>query len=219
MAKTEYTEETRWTSAEYNLSVARLAWAAVKGDMDCSARQQVALALDDAKNILYSVPAPDIAGIIQKLTIWWGESLFDDEDYESSINRILIGDLRRIVMLAADITEREASGRSPEETVELAEQWRSTVAEYVDLQNLLVEGPSPRWGGREGIDVVNRMDCLAGELFELPAPNLHGVIRKLELMWEVERFVEDDTGMFYLQIVRDMNRLSGAANPAISELQ
>ena len=218
MAKTDInTEETRWTSAEYNLSVARLAWAAVKGDMDCSARQQVALALDDAKNILYSVPAPDISGVRQKLTVWWGESLFDEDDYECHLNRILIGDLTRIQLQLLGVEEAEASGRTLEEAAEHAEQWRSTVAEYLDLENMLIEGPSPRWEGRSGIDLVDKMYNVAGALFELPAPNLHGVIRKLGLMWDVERFVEDDTGIFYLQIVRDMNRLSGAANPAISE--
>ena len=219
MAKTtDNTEETRWTSAEYNLSVARLAWAAVQGDMDCSARQQVALALDDSKNILFSVPAPDIAGVIQKLTIWWGESLFEDS-YESSLNRILIGDLRRIEMLAAGIAEREASGRSPEEAAELAERWRSTLAEYRALENMFVEGPSSRWEGREAIDLVNETYNVAGELFELPAPNLCGAVRKLELMWEVERFDEDGAAVFYIHIVRDLNRLSRLANPAISQFQ
>ena len=208
MAKTtDYTAETPWTSAQSNLSVAKSAWAAVEDDSDCSARQQVAMALDDAKNILFSTPAPHLGAVADKLTLWGGESLFDD-DYESSLNRTVISDLRRLGLKAVGCSDEEAAGRTPEEAVEQAEAWRATLDEYHQLLRLFVEGPSPRWGGSDEGEMVSALDNAAGMLLELPAPSVGGVIQKLALLWETERFDEDGAGIIYLSIMRDLHRLS-----------
>ena len=207
MAKTEYTEESRWTSAEYNLSVARLAWSAVKGDMDCSARQQVALALDDAKNILYSVPAPDISGVRQKLAVWWGESLFEDS-YASSVNCKVIGDLTRIELQLLGVEEAEASGRTPEEAAEQADAWQAAHREYHDHARLLTEGRSPSRDQREADAIVDVMFQATDALLDLPAPSIHGVIQKLELIWEMDRLETVVDGTIYVNVMRDLHGLS-----------
>lgn len=193
------TNETRWASAEYNHSVAKLAWEAVRGDMDCSARQQVALALEDAKTSLYSVPAPDIGGVIKKLTMWWGETLLDD-DYESSLNQRVIGDLTRIQLKNAGVGEREASGRTRKQAAAQAEAWRAALAEYSEQERLLMED-------HETADIW-AVQYAAGVLLELPAPSLPGVIRKLDLLWEIERLETVVDGAFYVEIMRDLNSLS-----------
>lgn len=206
------TIESRWDSAEYNLTVAKMAWVAVKRDLECSAGQQVAMALDDAKNVLYSTPAPNLGAVADKLTLWGGESLFDD-GYEAMLNRKVIGDLRRLGLKAVGCSEKEASGRTPEEAAQQADAWRAALDEYHELLRLFVEGPSPRWGKSDAGDMVSALDCAAGTLLELPAPSIGGVCQKMELLWEDERWDEDGAGIFYLNIMHDLHRLSRPIRP------
>ena len=207
MANDTYVEETLWTSAEYNLSVARLAWAAVEGDMDCSARQRVEWALDDAKNILYSAPAPDLSAVAKKLRIWWGESLFE-ESYASSVNCKVIGDLTRIELQLLGVEEAEASGRTPEEAAEQADAWQAAHREYHDHARLLTEGRSPSRDQREADAIVDVMFQATDALLDLPAPNIHGVIQKLELIWEMDRLETVVDGTIYVHVMRDLHGLS-----------
>ncbi len=142
-----------------------------------------------------------------KLSIWWGEELYGESN-ESSVNRIIIGDLARLELEVVGAREIEASGRSPEEAARQLAVWQSTLADYKEQEELFVEGPSSRWAGREAIEIVNAMDYSAGVLFELPAPNIYGVIRKLELLWEDERFETVGGGTVYVQILRDLHRIA-----------
>ncbi len=119
----------RWTSALSNHHVARAAWKAVEGREPCSAREQVAIIVEDAENALYAAPAPDLAAVSLKLKTRWAKELFDD-DYESSSKRRIIGDLRRIELKAAGVSEFESSGRSPEDAADLADEWRSALSDY-----------------------------------------------------------------------------------------
>lgn len=200
------TELARWTSAKYNLTVAQRAWAAVEPEEDCSVRQHVALALEDACNGVFTTAAPDIEAVIDKLMLWWGETLFDDS-YGSSLNRNVIGDLRRIQMLEAGVSETEAYGRSPVQVAELTAAWHSALAAYHERERLFVEGPSPRWEGRDTASIVEAMDSAAGELLVLPAPNLGGVIQKLEILWEDNHFESEEDGLMCFHALRDLNRL------------
>jgi len=142
--------------------------------------------------------ASDIGGVVEKLTIWWGEGLFDDS-YESRLNRTVIGDLRQIELEMAGVDDMEASGRTPEEAAELVEAWRAALADYTEQERLLVED-------REDAS-VGAVDYAAGVLLELPAPNVAGVVRKLELLWEHERY-DEVLGTFCLHIIRDLHRLT-----------
>jgi hypothetical protein len=191
----------------FNHSVASKAWLAVAGEDECPARGKVARAALEAQAEVFATAAPTIGGVIKKLSIWWGEELYD-ESYESSVNRIIIGDLTRLELEAVGATELEASGRSPEEAAAHLAEWQSTLADYAEQEKLFVEGPSPRWEDRAAIEIINAMDYSAGVLFELPAPNLYGVIRKLELLWEDDRFDTVGGGAVYVQIMRDLHRLA-----------
>lgn len=161
----------------------------------------------EAQAEVYATPAPTLGAVRTKLSIWWGEELYADS-YESSINRIIMGDLTRLELEGAGATELEASGRSPEEAAAQLAEWHATLADYNEQAELFVEGPSDRWQGREAIEIINAMDYSAGVLFELRAPNIYGVIRKLELLWEDERFQTVGGGTVYVQILRDLHRLT-----------
>jgi hypothetical protein len=204
---THTSNDTLWTSAKYNHKVAQRAWAAVEPEDDCIARQQAAADLDDARRILFSVPAPDITALIDKLTIWWGKLLSYDTD-TSLIKCRVIGDLRRIQLKAVGSDEMEASGRSPEAAAADDEAWRSSMGYYLDQQRLFAEGPSARWEGREEADIVSAMLLAARELLNLPAPSLGGVIHKLELLWKDNRLEPVANGAMYVLLMRDLNRLS-----------
>src|ERR1043166_927804 len=80
--------------------------------------------------------ASDIGGVVEKLTIWWGEGLFDDS-YESRLNRTVIGDLRQIELEMAGVDDMEASGRTPEEAAELVEAWRAAPADLTEQERRL----------------------------------------------------------------------------------
>lgn len=204
------TYSARWTSAHENYSIAQLAWDAVADQGPCSARDDVESAMNRARSTLLASPAPSIAQVIQKLELWWGETLLDNR-YSSSANRIIIGDLRRLALLAAGVDAADATGRTPEEMADVGKAWRAALADYTEQEQLFTEGPSSRWEDREPIDIVNAIDYAAGVLLELPAPSLGAVVRKLELLWEVDRFDTLEEGGLYLQIVGDLNRLTRSA--------
>lgn len=192
------TDASRWTSAQFNYAVAEMAWSSIKFEESCRAREDVANILADARMALFSVPAHDISGVIQKLSIWWGEELFADS-YESSQNRKVIGDLRRMAMQVAGFEEPESSGHTLEEAAELSDVWRAALAEYDEEHRLLVED-------REDAD-INALLHATGVLLELPAPSLAGVAFKLELLWESDRFDSVEAGAFSHYVICDLNRL------------
>lgn len=193
------TDETRWTSAQFNYAVAEMAWSAVDLADDCPARESVAQTVADARSSLLSVPAPDLGAVTEKLSLWWGEDLYDDS-YESMQNRGVIGDLRRIERLNAGMEEAEASGRSDEQATDLAEAWRAAFTELGELENLFMAGDEAvTWH-----QVANAEGVLLG----LPAPTIAGVVRKLELLWELDRFGSVEAAAFSYHVICDLNRLS-----------
>lgn len=202
------TDTSSWASAQFNYTVAEMAWNAVEHEENCPAREQVARTLAEARMSLFSVPAPDISGVIDKLSIWWGEELFDDS-YESSQNRMVIGDLRRIAMQNAGLEEPEASGRSSEEAAGLADAWCSALADYNEEQRMLVED-------HKDAD-INGLLHAEGVLLELPAPTLAGVVFKLELLWETDRFDSVEAGAFSHYVICDLNTLASRIAKAASD--
>lgn len=58
-----------------------------------------------------------------------------------------------------------------------------------------------------------------GTLRELPTPTLHGAIRKLEMLWEVDRYQAVEAGAFFQHLIWDLNRLSSAVPAVVSDLQ
>jgi hypothetical protein len=200
------TDCARWTSALANYSLADLAWSTVADAGPCDALEDIQRAVTRARHNLLTVPAPTIVEVIDKLEIHWGDTLFA-EDWSSTIHRTMIGDLRRLALLAAGANVTEASGQTPAQMTELGDAWRAMLAEYDEHEQLLAEGPSDRWTGRKANDIVDVMDHAACELLELPAPSLRGVIRKLELLWGIERFETIEEGGTFVQIVGDLNRL------------
>lgn len=201
------TENTPWASALHNYSVANKAWNAVRDDDQCSARGKAARGLLEAQSKVFAIPALSLSGVRKKLEIWWGEALYS-ETIPGHLNRIVMGDLTRLALEAAGATELEASGRSPEEAANQLTEWQSTLAEYAELEKLLVEGPSARWEGRDADEIISAMDFAAAGVLKLPAPNIYGLIRKLEMRWEDERFDEVGNAALYVQILRDLHRLA-----------
>jgi hypothetical protein len=201
------TDTADWTSALHNYSVAHKAWTAVRDDDQCPARGKAARGLLEAQSKVFATPALTLGGVRKKLEIWWGEALYS-ETIPGHLNRIVMGDLTRLELEAAGATELEASGRTPEEAANQLTEWQSTLAEYAVLEKLLLEGPSPRWEGRDADEIINAMDFAAAGLLKLPAPNIYGLIRKLEMRWEDERFDEIGNAALYVQILRDLHRLA-----------
>ena len=146
-------------------------WLAVAGEDDCIARGKVARAALELRPRFFRPPPPTLGAVKTKLSIWWGEELYGESN-ESSVNRIIIGDLARLELEVVGAREIEASGRSPEEAARQLAVWQSTLADYKEQEELFVEGPSSRWAGREAIEIVNAMDYSAGVLFELPGQHL-----------------------------------------------
>lgn len=212
------TEVAHWNSAKFNHTVAHRAWSIVDLEEDCPARQQVALTLEDARTKLFTAPVPDIAALIEKLQIWWGEALWDN-NYESDCNRRVIGDLRRIQLELAGADDREASGRSPKQAAADLAAWQAALAELLEQERLLMEGRSLRWEDREAGDIVDAIFSATDELLPLPAPNLAGVIKKLELIWEADRFETIEEGSIYVHVMRDLNGLVSAQKARASTLQ
>lgn len=204
------TENARWASAQNNLRVANLAWSAIDLEENCPAREKVARTLTKARMALFSVPARSISDVAEKLSIWWGEAIWAD-DYEAHQNRIVIGDLRRIALQSVGVEEPEVSGRSPEEATELAEKWRAALADCVEEQRLLLEH-------REDAD-INALLHAEGVLIELPAPTLAGVVHKLELLWEENRYDSVEAGAFYQYLFWDLNRLARHTAEEASNVQ
>lgn len=203
------TIDANWASAQHNYRVANLAWSAVDLEDPCAARGRAAENLAAARHLLFATPAPDVGGVIEKLTIWYGESLWD-RTFEGSQVRRAIGDLRRLGLEALSADEDEMA-RSSEETAELAEQWRSAVAEHRNLETLLIEGPSRRWEGRDANEIIDDLANAGETLLELPAPTLKGVVHKLNLLWEVDRFETAEAGASCQFMIWDLNRLSRTA--------
>lgn len=212
------TEFADWTSAKFNHKVAHRAWSIVDLEEDCPARQQVALTLEDARMKLFAAPAIDIAALIEKLQVLWGEALFD-KSYESGCNRGVIGDLRRIEMEQTGCDDLKASGRTPEQVAADLAAWQNALAVILEQERLLMEGPSDGWEGGELADIVYAYYSAVDDLLPLPAPNLTGVIKKLEVMWEDRRFEETvKDGAIYFHVMRDLNGLVSAQAHAAREL-
>jgi hypothetical protein len=203
---TTITDSERWTSAKFNNSVAAAAWEAVREQPNCAARTQVANVALAARDILYSTSAPSLEAVAEKISTWFGEALFND-DFEMLCHCRVTGDLRRIARQAAGLDEFEASGRSHEKAALDAVEWRETLANYKEEELLYLEGPSPRWGVRDAADILAVKDYLKGVLLELPAPNVAGVIFKLEMLWEQHSFQTDSGGAFLVELKRDLNSL------------
>ncbi|MFA7584923.1 MAG: hypothetical protein WCY11_01820 [Novosphingobium sp.] len=195
---TTTTDNSRWASAKFNVSVADAAWDAVKGQTTCAARTKVADIAIAARENFYSTRAPDLGSVADKISIWFGKSLYG-ESLEMSWHRRVIGDLRRIAL--------QAAGRTPEKAAQDAAEWRETLANYRYEEQLYLEGPSPRWNGRDAADILAVKDYLVGALLELPAPTLAGVILKLELLWEDHTFGTTSGGALLVELKRDLNSL------------
>lgn len=208
MATTSHnTDIDNWNSALHNHTVASKAWDAVSGADQCPARGKAARGLLEAQSKVFAMAAPNLGGVRKKLEIWWGESLYS-ETISSHLNRIVLGDLTRLELQAAGATELEASGRSSEEAAKQVAEWQSALAGYAELEKLLVDGPSSHWEGRSADEIINAMDFAAAVLLKLPAPNIYGLIRKLEMRWDDQRFDEVGNAALYVQILRDLHRLA-----------
>lgn len=206
-ANTSTTDFALWTSAKNNLHIAQRAWDAIEHDDDCTARQQAALNLEDCRRTLFTVPAPDIAALIDKLTVWWGKTLYNENEL-GALRRKVIGDLRRIELCAAGVEEADASGRSPKKAAADVKAWQSKLAEYLEWERLFAEGPSSRWQSRDEPSIADVMFTAAAELLDLPAPSLGGVTKKLDLLWKDDRLEHIWNGAMYVLLMRDLNRLS-----------
>lgn len=205
--KAHNTDVADWNSAIHNYTVASKAWNAVREDDQCAARGKAARGLLEAQSKVFATPALNLGGVRKKLEIWWGEGLYS-ETIPSHLNRIVMGDLTRLELEAAGATELEASGRSPEEAANQLTEWQSALTQFAEMEELLVEGPSPRWEGRDADEIIDAMDFAAAGLLKLPAPNVYGLIRKLEMRRDDERFDEVGNTALYVQILRDLHRLA-----------
>jgi hypothetical protein len=198
-------DQARWNHVHYNRTVAEKSWLAVADEADCPARQRTALTLEDAANILLTTPAPTIRALTEKLSMLWGKSL-DEPDVVGSWKRKIVGDLQRTELTTAGIKEEDASGRTTGAAGAANQQWAEALREHKQYEDMLMEGPSDRWGNNSAADIVAILDEAEAELLSMSAPTLPGVARKLEFLWQDERFDEVD-GPSYTAIFRDFNRL------------
>jgi hypothetical protein len=83
------------------------------------------------------------------------------------------------------------------------------LADYNDEHRLLVED-------REDAD-IDRLLLAQGVLLELPAPTLAGVVMKLEMLWETDRFDSAEIAAFSYYTICDLNRLAHYAAGAIAD--
>jgi hypothetical protein len=73
-------------------------------DMHSPASADALEKYEEALEELLGLPAPDHAAVIRKLTIIWGELIWDNSP-EASAKRRVIGDLKRLQFLAAGHAE------------------------------------------------------------------------------------------------------------------
>lgn len=203
---TTITAADRFASAKFNVTVADAAWDAVKGQTSCTARTEIADIALAARDNFYSTPSPDLGSVADKIATWFGPAIYG-QSLEISWHQQVIGDLRRIAMRAAGVEEAEASGRTTDQVAQDTAEWRATLANYQAEHQLYLEGPSPRWNGRDAADILAVKDFLAQALLDLPAPTLAGVILKLELIWEDHTFATGSGGAFLVELKRDINSL------------
>lgn len=196
----------RFASAKFNVAVADAAWEAVKGETHCAARRNIADIALAARENFYSTPAPDLGSVANKIYTWFGEAIYG-ESVEMSRHQRVIGDLNRIALQAAGVDEAEITGRTLDELAQDTAEWRDTLASYQTEQQLYLEGPSPRWNGRDAADIIAVRDYFVGALLDLSAPTLAGVILKLELIWENHSEGTRAGGAFLVELMRDINSL------------
>ena len=200
------TDSALWGNSILNQAIASKAWSAVEREPQCEAREQVRVVQQDARNRVYRTAAPSLGAVAAKLHMLWEAALIE-EDASASWKRMIIGDIRRLAMIAEGVSQDEASGRSGRRIQAAGEQWAAAARTYDEHEKILMEGPSEKWGSASAGDLVAVIDEAASELLTLPSPGVPGVIKKLNLLWEDDLFFEVDAPA-YLAIVKDLNRLS-----------
>ena len=200
------TNLSRWDAAFVDYKIAKAASDAVAEKPASRVRDHVNDMLDAARQAIFALAAARLGSVAEKLMVYWGDQLFQDDWYGVGWRRMCVGDLRRIEMQIAGIEEPDASGGMDMEKV--ARDWTDAFHQLDHWDQLLAEGPSDRWGESTQSDILALKDEAEGALLSLPAPDLLAVIKKLETLWMDQRFdVVDDTSG-HLLIMRDLRRFA-----------
>ena len=72
MARRLYHPSQHWKKAIANKATAEFAWSAVANEPDGAARDAISVAVHEANEGIYSVPAPNLSGVVKKLEALWG---------------------------------------------------------------------------------------------------------------------------------------------------
>lgn len=70
--------------------------------------------MEDGRETLLGLAAPDLNAVIKKLHLLWGEAMFEVNDPDALNKRRLIGDLRRIDFEVRTGTQATATNWQPE---------------------------------------------------------------------------------------------------------
>jgi hypothetical protein len=197
----------RWDSALIEYAAAEAAAAAVADHPESATRDQVIGMLYENADALFTLAAPTLGDVAQKLTTYWGEKVFDDDTYGADFKRIIIGDIRRIERQLAGVAEPDASGGMDLERI--ASEWAKAIAEFDHWSTLLAEGPSEKWGASQSGDIVAMMDEAEAIALSLPAPHLDAVVKKLTMIWNGDdRYDPSDDAVEHALIMRDLRRFA-----------
>ena len=186
------TKSTAWNAALLDYTAASAAAFAILEHYTSPARGRIFDLLVETIEALLKVPAPGLGAFRTKLKAYWGESLFCEYERASQKQRI-VGDIRRIEMWLVGIEEPEASGGMDRDKIDKDWSEASSVYERAVMEaNNSGETAQPA----------------EATLLSLPAPNIHAVLRKLELFWGSQRLSPMFGGAGPHELIRDLRRLA-----------
>lgn len=192
----------RWNTVLSNHEAARAAAAAVERHPASQAREQILALYAAAADELFSVAAPTLGGLRQKLEVYWGD-LFEDV-HGNDFKRNAVGDLVRLELLHAGVDAEDASGGMNLEKV--ASDWADAAREYDHYVQLHRDGRSEAWGKSSSSDITALLDEAEAKLLSLPAPTLGAVEKKLTILLGDDRFDPIEGAIAHTPILRDLRR-------------
>lgn len=202
------TNSSRWDVAFTDYKAAKAASEALAEYPTSRVHEQIDDLLENARETVFAVPAPRLGRVAEKLDVYWGDRLFDDDWFGVEWRQTVVGDIRRNEMQLAGVEEPAASGGLDMEKA--VWEWAEAVQEHDHWSKLLAGAPAGALSQSERSDVLAFKDEAQAALLSLPAPHLFAVIKKLEILLMDPAF-NPIPGATEQLLVRDVRRF--ALNP------
>lgn len=196
------TKQHQFDAALIDYRVAKAASNTVADHPASRVRDQINELLDDARRTALALPSPRLGGVAEKLTIYLGEHLFEDEQGPVEWRQTAVGDIRRIEMQLAGVQEPDATGGT--DMAKVTREWNGAVQQYEHCVRGLKEGRSDGLGQSEHGDINVHMHEAEVALLSLPAPDLLAVIKKLEILLTDRLFNPAPGAAEHFLIMRDL---------------